>query len=417
MIVITGGTVLTPDGWREEDVWLDDSLVASPPASRSHVTEIHARGCLVGPAFVDLHAHLREPGQTWKEDVASGSAAAAAGGYGAVVAMPNTDPPIDSVKMAETILNRGREVGLVDVLAAGTLTAGRSGLTPADLVSLYESGVRMFTDDGDSVPDIDLMRDIMVVAAGLPGAVVAQHAEDPALGRGHMHEGEMSQRLGVVGMPESAETDIVRRDLALVAETGAHYHCQHVSSARTVDLIREAKRAGLQVTAEVAPHHLSFTEAELGELDTDFKMYPPLRTAADQQALIEALADGTIDVVATDHAPHRRDEKRVPFPDAPRGVIGLETAAAAVWGELPDRDILFRAMSSEPSIIMGLDGHGTPIEPGKVANIVVFDPNAKWIPDRFESKSDNSPYRGREMTGRVKATIHNGVLTCQGATQ
>lgn len=416
MILIEGGTVLTPEGWEEKDVCVDSGLVVERPTT-GLPNAIDAHGCLVGPAFVDLHTHLREPGQTWKEDITSGSAAAAAGGFGAIVAMPNTDPPIDSVKTAEEVVRRGREVGLVDVLSSGTLTAGRSGLAPADFAGLYEAGVRLFTDDGDSVPDTGLMRRLMRSIAELPGAVVAQHAEDPTQGGGHMHLGEISRRLGVAGLPESAETDIVERDLDLVAETGARYHCQHVSSKRTVALIREAKAAGLAVTAEVAPHHLTFTDLDLEELQTDFKMYPPLRSTADRDALVEALADGTIDVVATDHAPHTRDEKNVPFADAPRGVIGLETAASAVWGVLPDRDALFRVMSSMPAEVVGLEGHGAPIQTGKTASIVVFDPNATWVPSDFRSKSDNSPYRGLEMTGRVKATIHGGVVTYEGTTR
>ena len=415
MIAITGGTVLTNHGWRQVDVTVDEGRVVATSVTGDVDRSINASGCLVGPAFVDLHTHLREPGQTWKEDIGTGSAAAAAGGYSAVVAMPNTDPPIDSVKTAETVLQRGAEVGLVEVLVAGTLTVGRSGIAPSDIHALYGVGARLFTDDGDSVPDVELMKEIMERVAILPGAVVGQHAEEAMSAGGHMHEVEMSRRLGVAGLPSSAEADIVRRDLSLVAETAASYHCQHVSAKMTVELIRGAKTAGLPVTAEVTPHHLTFTENDLSELDPDFKMYPPLRTSEDRDSLIDALADGTIDAVATDHAPHRRDEKAVPFIDAPRGVIGLETAASAVWEAVGDRDIFFRSMSSAPASILGLEGHGSPVTPGEIANIVVFDPSTKWTPLLFRSKSHNSPFRGREMTGRVRATIHRGVITYEGA--
>ncbi|HET9258779.1 MAG TPA: dihydroorotase [Acidimicrobiia bacterium] len=415
MIVIRGGSVLTGTGWHQTDVSIEGGQVVATSGTLEPAGSIDARGCLVGPAFVDLHTHLREPGQTWKEDIGTGSRAAAAGGYSAVVAMPNTDPPIDSVKTAETVVQRGVEFGLVDVLAAGTLTAGRAGIAPADLGAMYEAGVRMFTDDGDSVSDPDLMRKIMELMAELPGAVVGQHAEGGAAGSGHMHEGEMSRRLGVSGLPASAEVEVVRRDLALVADTGARYHCQHVSSSMTVALIREAKDAGLPVTAEVTPHHLTFTERDLIDLDPHFKMYPPLRTAEDRETLTRALFDGTIDAVATDHAPHTRDEKAVGFLDAPRGVIGMETAAAAVWEAVGDRDVFFRSMSTTPAEILDLTDHGRPIEPGTVANIVVFDPSEKWTPHKFRSKSQNSPYLGREMRGRVRATMHRGIVTYQGS--
>lgn len=417
MIAVTGGTVLTSNGWQGIDVVIDDGRVKAMETDASAVRSVDATGCLVGPAFVDLHTHLREPGQTWKEDIGTGSAAAAAGGYAVVVAMPNTDPPIDSVKTAETVMKRGDEVGLVQVLAAGTLTAGRAGIAPADIEALYESGVRLFTDDGDSVPDADLMEEIMKIVAALPGAVVGQHAEEVVPGGGHMHEGVVSRRLGVPGLPFSAETDVVKRDLAFVADIGVRYHCQHVSAKMTVGLIRKAKDAGLPVTAEVAPHHLTFTEDDVSELDPVFKMYPPLRTVEDREALVAALTDGTLDAVATDHAPHTFEEKAVPFLQAPRGVIGLETAAAAVWEAVGDRDVFFRSMSSAPAAILGLAGHGSPIEPGQVANIVVFDPSSKWAPQAFLSKSENSPYRGREMTGRVRATIHRGVVTYEESSR
>lgn len=230
---------------------------------------------------------------------------------------------------------------------------------------------------------------------------------------GQMHEGQVSRELGVGGLPAEAETSIVRRDLELVASTGARYHCQHVSAKMTVESIRQAKEAGSPVTAEVTPHHLSFDETDVRELGTNFKMYPPLRSAGDREALAAAVADGTIDVVATDHAPHSDEEKAVPFHSAPRGVIGLETAAAATWETLGDKDRLFDVMSTRPAAILGLESQGRPLVPGSIANLVVFDPSEKWVPASFKSKSANSPYRGREMIGKVVATIHRGRVTHQ----
>lgn len=406
---IAGGTVLTDEGWIEADLFVDGTSISTFGGGSEPSQIIDASGCLVGPGFVDLHTHLREPGQTWKEDIASGSAAAVAGGYTAVVAMPNTDPPIDAVKVVETVLAAGREADLLDLFASGALTRGRIGVEPADLAALYGSGVRLFTDDGDSVTDTDVLRSVMTSLAALEGAVLAQHAEDHSrTGSGHMHEGDVSRRLGVAGLPGAAESDIVARDLGLVAETGVRYHCQHVSTAQTVDLIRHAKQKGLPVTAEVTPHHLWFDESDLLELDTDLKMYPPLRSSADRTALVEGLRDGTIDVVATDHAPHTPEEKSVPFDDAPRGVIGLETAAGAVWPMLADPDRFFEVMSRTPARLIGTEDHGHPLGPGRPANLVVFDTEQRWTPESFRSRSSNSPFRGRELVGKVRATIWNG---------
>jgi dihydroorotase len=414
VIRVTGGQVLTEDGLVEADVWVEGDRVAavgSHPAAGEHRV-IDAGGMLVGPGFVDIHTHLREPGQTWKEDIASGSHAAAAGGYTAVVAMPNTDPPIDTPALVRKVQKAGDETGLVLVEVAGALTVGRLGRRPCDIDGLYRSGVRLFSDDGDSVADDEVLGEAMSAVAGLPGAVVAQHAEDRAMSAGgHMHQGIVSEQLGIAGIPARAEFLIVERDLALVAATGAAYHAQHVSSARTVELIREAKVTGLKVTAEVTPHHLTFDESALLTLDTDLKMYPPLRSADDRQSLRDGLRDGTIDAVATDHAPHTPADKGVGFDLAPRGVIGLETAAPAVWEAVAAPGRFFEVMSTTPARIAGLARHGRPIEPGSPANLVVFDAGQTWVPERFLSKSSNSPYKGREMTGRVMLTIYEGMVT------
>lgn len=418
MILIESGKVLTTSGWRHADVLVESGKIKEVGRGLRAETIVDASGCLVGPGLVDIHTHVREPGETWKEDISSASLAAVRGGYTAVVTMPNTVPPADSPKVTGLVEEIGRRVGLVDVIPAGTLTAGRAGATAADMEAMYESGVRMFTDDGDSVGDTETFRGIMIRIAALPGAIVAQHAEDVSMtAGGHMHEGELSRHLGMGGLPAEAETSVVERDLRLVRETGASYHCQHVSSKMTVDLIKDAKAEGLPVTAEVTPHHLSFDVSRLDTLDTNFKMYPPLRTDEDRAALVAALRDGTIDVVATDHAPHGADEKAAGFTDAPRGVIGLETAASAVWKALGDETRLFEVMSIAPARIMGLGSQGLAIAPGNPANLVVFDPAAEWVADEFASKSANSPYLGSMMEGRVVATLHRGDLVLRVGEQ
>jgi dihydroorotase len=414
MIGVVGGRVLTRHGWAMTDLVIEGERIAGLGEGRGAPVVIDASGCLVGPGFVDLHTHLREPGQTWKEDIASGAAAAAAGGFTAVVAMPNTDPPIDTAKIVTEVVDKGKAVGLTEVVAAAALTVDRGGAVPVDVRNLHQAGVRIFTDDGDSVADPEVLRDVMAAVAELPYGVVAQHAEDgERTSQGHMHEGELSRRLGIGGLASSAESDVVARDLELVAATGVRYHCQHVSAKETVELVREAKRRGLAVTAEVTPHHLSFDEADVAGLDTNFKMYPPLRGRVDRLALIAALRDGTIDVVATDHAPHSPREKDVEFASAPRGVIGLETAASAVWEAVHDEDRLFDVLSRLPAEIAGLGGQGLPLEVGGPANLVVFDPYSTWVPTRFASKSSNSPYRGREMAGVVRATVYEGRVVHQ----
>lgn len=416
MTVIKGGTVLTENGWVTSDVVIEGSTIKHIGAtSEESGSVIDATDSLVGPGFVDLHTHLREPGQTWKEDFASGTTAAAAGGFTAVVAMPNTDPPTDSAKLVKRLRARVGEVATAaEVAIGGALTEGRAGLAPADFEGMYEEGVRIFSDDGDCVIDRDVLESVIGLLAGLEGAILAQHAEDHAVtSNGHMHDGEVSRRLGVAGLTSEAESDIVARDLSLIAGAGVHYHCQHVSAAATVELIRQAKRDGLAVTAEVTPHHLCFDHTALGDLNTNLKMYPPLRTPDDREALVEALIDGTIDAVATDHAPHTTAEKAVPFPDAPRGVIGLETAASATWSVLGDPDRLFRVLSSLPAGIAGLSDHGRPLAPGNAANIVVFAPHIESTYDGFHSKSSNTPFVGKTLPGTVIATVREGEITYQ----
>ena len=418
MIHIRGALVWGGTGLIEADVLIDGDTVVEvgTPQTPAGALVIDAHGAILGPGLVDLHVHLREPGETWKEDIASGSMAAVAGGFTAVVAMPNTDPPIDNAKTVGEILERGAGVGLVDIVAGGALTRGREGLEMADFDSMYEAGVRLFTDDGDAVADSGLLRRIMTYLRDLPGAFVAEHAEDVTLTRGgHLNEGIVSARRGIGGLPGVAEEVLVARDLALAEDTGARIHIQHVSTRRSVELIRSAKDRGVSVTCEVTPHHLVLDESVVVDLDPNYKMYPPLRSKADCQALVAALEDGTVDAVATDHAPHSFSEKDVPFEEAPRGVIGLETSASVTWTALKgDVDLFFARMSVAPSKIAGLDRHGRAVEPGSVANLVLFDPTRSWEPGAFRSKSANSPFVGANLTGMVIATIHDGAVVYEG---
>ena len=414
MIVIRNGSVLTDQGIRRCDVAVDGGVVAAvgevdaPPDARV----IDASGCWVGPGLVDLHAHLREPGQEWKEDIETGSRAAAAGGFTAIVAMPNTVPTIDAGHRAGFVAERGSRAGYCRVAPAGAITIDRAGRELAHLDELWEAGVRLFTDDGTTLADAGLLRRAMEYLAGRD-CVIAQHAEDPGLSTdGHMHEGSVSSRLGMAGLAALAEEIIVARDLALVRLTGANYHVQHVSTAGTVELVRSAKEEGLPVTAEVTPHHLTFDHSQVETMDPNFKMYPPLRTPEDVAELRRALVEGTIDAVATDHAPHTDSEQEVPFEEAPRGVIGLETAASATLAAASlDQQTLFERMSINPARIARLERHGHLIGPGVPANLVVIDPEVRWVPQRFLSRSQNSPFAGRSLRGRVLATVFEGALT------
>jgi dihydroorotase len=354
---------------------------------------------------------LREPGQEWKEDIETGSRAAAAGGYTAVVAMPNTDPPTDAGHLARYVADRGREVGLVEVVPSGCLSADRAGQKLAHLDDLWSAGVRFFTDDGDSVADAGLLRRAMEYLVER-GGVVAQHCVDAGLAAGgQMHEGTVSSRLGMTGVPREAEEIVIARDLSLVRLTGARYHVQHLSTAGGVELIAAAKAEGLPVTAEVTPHHLYFDDGSVEEMNPLYKMMPPLRDQSDLDALREGLRLGVIDVVATDHAPHADHEKDHPWEDSPFGVTGLEWAAAVVntvVGMSPEE--FFAVMSTGPAAIAGLADHGT-LAVGRPANIVVFDAAGVTDTGGTVSRSANSPYLGLELSGTVLHTAYKGRLT------
>jgi len=414
-LLIKNGIVLGADGPATADVRIAGGIVTEVGCDleAGDAEILDAAGCWVGPGFVDLHVHLREPGHEHKENIASGSAAAAAGGFTAIVAMPNTAPAIDSGHLARFVVERGRRAGLCDVVSSGCITEGRAGDRLAHLDELWEAGVEIFTDDGDTVADAGLLRRAMEYVAQL-GGVIAQHAIDPGLaGAGHMHEGIVSSRLGMQGIPAQAEETIIARDLSLVRLTGVRYHVQHLSTAGSVDLVRAAKSEGLPVTAEVAPHHLMFDHEIVESTNSVYKMMPPLRTRHDVDALCNALRNGTIDAVATDHAPHADHEKDVPFEHAANGVTGLEWAASVVLTTVDlDMEKLFARMSTAPASIAGLsDRHGKLCIGGVPANLVVFDPAAETTPTTSVSQSSNSPYLGRTLRGAARYTILDGVLT------
>ena len=419
--VIKGGRVVDPAASRDErlDLVIRDGIIdrLAPDVDASDEEVCDARDAIVAPGFVDLHAHVREPGREDEETIATASRAAAAGGYTAICAMPNTDPVADTAAVVEQVWALGREVGLVEVVPAGALSRGQGGQKMADLGEMARSlaGVRLFTDDGHGVQDALFARRAMEYLVAFD-AVYAEHCEDAALAAGgQMHEGERSVALGLRGIPAEAEELMVMRDVALARLTGCRLHLLHVSTRRTVELVRKAKGDGLRVTAEATPHHFSLTDAALEGYDSNAKVNPPLRSEADRRAVIDGLADGTIDAIATDHAPHSFEEKDVEFEFAPPGMVGLETALAVTLSDLVEPGHISLAAAIErlsvaPARILGLRGHGGPLENGRPANVTVFDPASAWRvdPAAFHSKSRNTPFAGREVRGRVIHTFFNG---------
>ena len=359
--------------------------------------------------------NFNEPGKEEAETIETGSRAGAKGGYTALVAMPNTDPPQDSVAVIDFVREQGKRAGLVEVVPSGCITLGRQGETLAPMAELAAAGVRIFTDDGNGVQDELLMRRAMEYARGL-GVTLAQHCEVATLTKGAvMNECQCCTSLGLPGWPSIAEELMVFRDIELARLTGARVHFLHLSTARSVELVRAAKRDGLPITAEVTPHHLSLDETRLTTFDTVFKVNPPLRSLADIAALRAGVVDGTIDALATDHAPHPRRDKELTLDQAPPGMLGLETALGVALGVLDvSLTQLVRIMSIHPAQIAGIaDRHGRDIEPGAPANLVVFDPNATWQvePETLASKSRNTPYVGMTLRGKVRHTMFNGDIT------
>ena len=382
-------------------------------AGRKRAKKIDAKGLVAAPGLVDIHVHFREPGQTHKETIATGSRAAAAGGFTTVVCMPNTTPTADNAGTIQYILDAVRRDAVVKVLPTGCITIGAKGDTLAPIGSLKRAGVVAITDDGDCVQSNELMRRAIEYARmfGLP---VMDHCQDTSMTEGAvMNEGDVSIRLGLRGWPNAAEDVIVSRNVILSSYTGAHIHMQHISSARSVDILRRAKSDGVRVTAEATPHHIAFTDEALATYDPNFKMNPPLRTEADRKAIIAGLRDGTLDCISTDHAPHTDYEKDKEFDFAPNGILGLETALAVVLDVLVRRSRFKLShavdlMTRRPARVLGLPA-GT-LLPGAAADICLFDPDESWVYDAKagQSKSSNSLWSGRTLVGRVKTTIVDG---------
>ena len=417
-VVLRGGRIIDADGERTLDVEVgDDGLISAVGSGLSGDLELDASGCVVSPGFVDLHAHLREPGQEEAETIETGARGGSLGGYTAQVAMPNTDPTTDCVAVVEQVRALGR-LSTCEIVASAAMTVGRAGDDMAPMGELVDAGVGIFTDDGTGLQDPRLMRRIMEYSTGLTRrlgrpVVLAQHCEVSALSAGgYMHEGEWSSRLGIPGQPAEAEELMVMRDIALVRLTGARMHFQHLSTASSVAMVRRAKAAGLPVTAEATTHHFTLTDAACASYDPVFKVHPPLRTDSDLAAVRAGLADGTVDAVATDHAPHAPHTKEQTFDEAPPGMLGLETAFALTLGEsgldLPE---VLAVLSWRPAAIAGIaDRHGAVVVPGAPANLCVVDPDETWTVSgaAMASRSHNTPYEGRTLRGRVRHTVCAG---------
>lgn len=412
-----------PYGEEPADVVISEGRIESllPPGSAVPADlEVDAASLVLLPGLVDLHTHLREPGREDAETIATGSAAAALGGFTAVHAMANTQPVADTAGVVEQVWRRGVEAGLCDVVPVGAVTVGLRGEQLAELGAMADSAarVRVFSDDGVCVSDAVLMRRALEYVKAFDG-VIAQHAQEPRLTEGaQMNESELSGVLGLRGWPSVAEEAIIARDVLLAQHVGSRVHICHLSTSGSVEIVRWAKQRGIDVTAEVTPHHLVLTEELARTYDPRYKVNPPLRTARDVEAVRAGLADGTIDVVATDHAPHSHEDKDCEWAAGAFGMLGLETALSVVIETMLDTGLLdWRGvadrMSMRPSRIARLEGHGRPLQPGEPANLVLVDPNITWTVDpmRLASKSRNTPFAERPMRGRVVATFLRGTPT------
>jgi dihydroorotase len=422
-ILIRGGRVIDPATGSDSvgDLLLSDGKVEARGRDLGRPDDalvIEAAGKVVAPGLIDLHVHLREPGQEDLETVASGAMAAAAGGFSAVCAMPNTDPVTDNQAAVGFIVSQAQRAARARVYPIGAVSLGQKGAQLAEFGELVGAGAVAVSDDGKPVVSSHLMRTALEYARTF-GIPVADHCEDPTLAEGGaMHEGLVSTRLGLKGVPSAAEEIMVARDILLAELTGGHVHLCHMSTRGSVELIRRAKDKGLRVTAEACPHHFTLTHEACEGYNTNAKMNPPLREPEDREAVRQGLRDGTIDVICTDHAPHHYDAKEREFDDAPNGIIGLETALGLALTELVgsgllDLPTLVTRMSTMPARIFNLPG-GT-LAPGSAGDVVVFDPAVKWTvqPEEFYSKSRNTPFTGRELRGRADVTIVRGQVVFQ----
>ena len=419
-MLIRGGRVIDPANGVDEiaDVLIEDGRIAaigSAPGKADRV--IDASGLIVCPGLIDMHVHLREPGQEWKEDIESGSRAAVAGGVTSMCCMPNTTPRLDHAGMIRQVIERARQVGLCDVHPIGAVSRNLDGKELTEMRELVRAGAVAFSDDGKPIWHSGVMRKALEYASTF-GFLVIQHAEDLQLtGGGCVNEGRISTQLGVSGMPSVGEDDMVSRDIMLAKLADASYHVAHISTRGAVELVRRAQAEGLKVTAEAAPHHFDLTEEEVLGYNADAKMSPPLRTEEDRQAVIEGLRDGTISVIATDHAPHHEDDKRCGLSCAAFGIVGLESLLPVSLGLERDGVLgmseLIATMTANPAKLLHLEA-GT-LSEGAAADVCIFNPDETWTLDRNKlfSKSRNTPWHGREMKGRVAYTLKGGRVVYQ----
>ena len=415
-LLIRGGRVVDPARSRDEiaDLFLEGGRVAPAPGTLpAGCEELDATGRLVVPGFWDIHVHLREPGEEAAETIETGSRAAARGGFTTLVAMPNTVPAIDTPEAVKAVLEQGRRAGHARVLTTACLTRGRQGEAPAPLAELAEAGAVGFTDDGATVQDDGVMREVMVRAREL-NLPVMDHAQDQVLERqGVMHQGAWSRRFGLPGIPACAEEKIVRRDGLLAAETGCRVHIQHLTSGGSVRILAEARERGARITGELTPHHLVLADADIDPEDANYKMNPPLRSVEDRTVLSRALLEGAIDILATDHAPHTLAAKRRGFLGAPFGVTGLETAVGVTYtalvrsGRMTVPDWVSR-WTTGPAAVLGRPPPA--LEPGAPADVTLIDPDTAWTVDAASmvSRSVNTPFRGRTLFGRAVRTLLGG---------